>query len=84
MLGQKCTYIIPAQKKSSGGGGVITGGCGWGRQSSSADMSQLHAWLAMLTLALTRQRGDTSRRCRGLAADTLLHMQGVYTHMHSQ
>lgn len=33
-----------------------------------AELSPLHAWLLIRTLTLTRQRGDTSRRCRGAAA----------------
>lgn len=44
-----------------GGNRVIGGGSGWGSRGSSADLSQLHAWLAMVTLTLTRQRGDTSQ-----------------------
>lgn len=54
-----------------GGGGRKRGEgrCRWaGHQGSSGDVSQLHAWLAMLTLTLTRQRGDTSRPCRGPSA----------------
>lgn len=42
----------------------------WG--GSSADLSQLHAWLPMLTLTLTRQRGDTSRPAGA----------GLYAHVH--
>lgn len=38
-----------------------------------ADLSQLHAWLVIHTLTLTRQRGDTSRCCRGTTTDTLVH-----------
>lgn len=49
-------YLIPVLEA----GRVRGGGSGWGSRGSSANLSQLHAWLAMLTLTLTRQRGDTS------------------------
>lgn len=48
-----------------------------------AELSQLHAWLLIRTLTLTRQRGDTSRRCRGAATDTLVHTHAcTCTHPH--
>jgi len=43
-----------------GAEGRKAGGQGCSR-GSSADLSQLYAWLHMLTLTMTRQRGDISR-----------------------
>lgn len=57
-------------------------GCvsGWGSRASSADRSQLHAWLVMLTLPLTRPRGDTSWPT-GAGCLMHMHMQ-AFTHIH--
>lgn len=67
-----------------GGNRVRGGGSGWGSRGLSADLSQLHAWLPMLTLTLTRQRGDT---CRPAGARVYEHVHahahaGIYSHSH--
>lgn len=82
-------YLIPVLKAGrwgeEGGGGnrVRGGGSGWGSRGSSADMSQLHAWLAMLTLTLTRQRGDTSRPAGARVCGHVHAHAGIYSYSHA-
>lgn len=56
-----------------------------GSRGSSADLSQLHGWLAMLTLTLTRQRGDTSRPAGArVYGHVHAHARGdFYSHSHA-
>lgn len=70
---------------SRGGRGVAEGDAeerewGWRWWGLSAELSQLHAWLAALLLTLPRQRGDTFQPARGRYTHTYTHTCTGRTH----